>query len=101
MTKPIIELRAAVRAAVDDAIQDALFVSGYLQTCLNCTKFDEQKELCVAANARPPARVIAFGCESFEECEEQPEPEKPATLARTPVVKHGGSFDNWGDDIPF
>lgn len=38
------------------------------QCCPNCSHFDEKNELCTAAKpapARPPARVIAFGCEYF------------------------------------
>lgn len=37
------------------------------RTCVNCMHFDEQREVCKLAGARPPARVIAFGCDSFEE----------------------------------
>ena len=35
------------------------------RTCINCVEFDEPKELCKLANARPPARVIALGCDSY------------------------------------
>jgi hypothetical protein len=34
-------------------------------TCVNCDHFDEPSEQCRLANARPPARVIAFGCSSY------------------------------------
>lgn len=37
------------------------------RTCVNCCHFDETKELCRMANKRPPARVIAFGCEKYED----------------------------------
>lgn len=39
------------------------------KTCINCDYFAEQRELCtmVKPNARPPARIIAFGCEMFTE----------------------------------
>jgi hypothetical protein len=36
------------------------------QTCIHCEHFDEEKELCKLAGKRPPARVIAFGCENFQ-----------------------------------
>lgn len=36
------------------------------RTCVNCHHFDEQLEICKLAGARPPARVIAFGCERFD-----------------------------------
>ena len=39
-----------------------------LPTCLNCFHFTEGSELCDLAKARPPARVIAFGCKEFDYC---------------------------------
>lgn len=40
-----------------------------IQTCINCVKFNEQQEYCAFFRARPPARVIAFGCntKAYEE----------------------------------
>lgn len=36
------------------------------RSCLNCEHFDELNgELCKLAKARPPARVIAYGCEQW------------------------------------
>lgn len=37
------------------------------RSCLTCMNFDEKKEQCTTYKQRPPARVIAFGCDSFEE----------------------------------
>lgn len=37
------------------------------RTCVNCIHFDEGIDFCSIARQRPPARVIAFGCSSFEE----------------------------------
>lgn len=37
------------------------------QTCLVCDHFMEQTEHCMKFNARPPARIIAFGCEGFSD----------------------------------
>lgn len=37
------------------------------RTCLTCLWFDEKTEQCSKAAARPPARVIAFGCPAYEE----------------------------------
>lgn len=37
------------------------------RSCVACTKFDEPSETCTLYQQRPPARVIAMGCESFEE----------------------------------
>lgn len=91
-------------------MSDALFTCGYVQTCLNCSKFDEAKELCKAAGARPPARVIAFGCEAFTEDEEEDVKTQAQTLrANIPpppppndkVVRRLTGFDDLDDDIPF
>lgn len=38
-----------------------------LKTCLNCENFEEHSENCRLVNARPPARVICEGCESWTE----------------------------------
>lgn len=35
-------------------------------TCIHCENFDDATEVCKLAGARPPARVIAQGCESFD-----------------------------------
>lgn len=34
--------------------------------CVHCEHFDAEAETCRNVGARPPARVIAFGCEQFE-----------------------------------
>lgn len=38
-----------------------------VRSCLNCDRFDEPNEMCKLYNQRPPAKVIAFGCDSYEE----------------------------------
>lgn len=38
-----------------------------MTTCLNCSHFDEPREICNKAHKRPPARVIACGCELHQE----------------------------------
>ena len=38
------------------------------RSCVGCLYFDERHgEVCTLAKARPPARIIAFGCESWEQ----------------------------------
>ena len=44
-----------------------LFENGWFSTCLNCHYWQAEKELCGKFNARPPAKIIAFGCEKFSD----------------------------------
>jgi hypothetical protein len=38
------------------------------RSCMSCINFTERTESCLkAGDARPPARVIAYGCEQWEE----------------------------------
>lgn len=41
-------------------------VENAARTCIVCDHFDLPKELCNLNRQRPPARIIAFGCECFE-----------------------------------
>lgn len=45
---------------------------GVQQTCLSCNAFNEETELCGSFNARPPARVIAFGCNHYVDIDDIP-----------------------------
>lgn len=114
------ELREAVREEVAEAVAEAMGECGYTQTCMNCKHFDEPKEHCMFFKpaSRPPARVIAFGCDAFLDASEAiseglrtlipPEPAKPtmhslppsARLKPAEIRKRFG-FDDWDDDIPF
>lgn len=40
--------------------------AGLIHSCLTCDNFDEKAELCELYKQRPPARVIAFGCPSWQ-----------------------------------
>ena len=54
---------ATVLEAVHRAMQN---VEGGFPSCMNCEYFSEVTEGCrLAGGARPPARVIAFGCSKF------------------------------------
>lgn len=35
--------------------------------CPNCLNWNNENETCTLASARPPARVIAFGCTRFDD----------------------------------
>lgn len=37
------------------------------QSCLTCNHFVETTEKCMLNQLRPPAKIIAFGCECYEE----------------------------------
>lgn len=59
----------AISAALQEAGRViAVAITNQIPTCLNCQWFDEGSEACryAGANARPPARVIAFGCPAYE-----------------------------------
>lgn len=38
-----------------------------IKTCINCVNFNEPSESCTLYKAKPPARVIALGCEKWED----------------------------------
>jgi hypothetical protein len=57
------------------AVKRALEVealNGIQQSCLSCIHFNEKEERCNYYGARPPARTIAFGCESYEDGDDIP-----------------------------
>lgn len=37
------------------------------QSCITCDKFDEKEELCTLFKTKPPAKVIVYGCEKWED----------------------------------
>ena len=45
---------------------------GMTTSCISCLHFDEASEICKAFKQRPPARIIAFGCKTYEDKEEIP-----------------------------
>lgn len=62
-----IDLEAAVRNAIRNILERGVAVNEFPYiTCITCMHFDEGKEHCQLYNARPPARVIAFGCPSHD-----------------------------------
>lgn len=48
-----------------------LIEANALNSCLPCKHFDEEHEMCMRHLARPPARVIAYGCQDFDEKENE------------------------------
>jgi len=48
-----------------DSIREA--IDRHTRTCVNCQYFTVATEVCQYAQLRPPARVIACGCECWVE----------------------------------
>lgn len=62
MTKTTLPDPQLVKAITDILIQAKLH-----STCLSCHHFSETDEVCRLAGQRPPARIIATGCPSYQE----------------------------------
>jgi hypothetical protein len=45
------------------------YVLNTAKTCVLCKHFDEPTEICKLNGKRPPAKIIAYGCECFDELE--------------------------------
>lgn len=61
------EARIEISSLCTNAIANVLESTANFpfKTCLRCDNFDEPKELCKLVNMRPPAKVIAYGCDKF------------------------------------
>lgn len=64
-----IDLGYLIKHAVFRAIEDQRHP---FKNCINCTKFDQKNEICNQYKARPPARVIAYGCPEHVDMYEVP-----------------------------
>lgn len=42
------------------------------QTCLFCVSFNEERKLCARYNEYPPAKIIVFGCDKFDDVADIP-----------------------------
>jgi hypothetical protein len=68
MTIETARVREYKALAEDVSTRVAYELERLTRTCVNCINFLEKSEECmIAGYKRPPARVIAFGCEKFEE----------------------------------
>jgi len=63
-------INVALRSELLKLFNQALVEADALKTCITCSEFTEETEICKKFKARPPARVIAFGCSSFFESED-------------------------------
>jgi hypothetical protein len=44
----------------------------FRKNCCNCANFNNQLESCITYKVRPPAKIIAYGCDSFIHIDEIP-----------------------------
>lgn len=58
--------RSAIIAAIGDEVSDRVkqIIENATRSCINCMHFDEASETCgiTTPRQRPPARIIAAGC---------------------------------------
>lgn len=52
--------------ALQAAVEKRGTAVSLFRTCITCMHFVENTEHCSQFGARPPARVIAYGCPSYE-----------------------------------
>jgi len=68
-----IGLEAQIKAVITKHFVNELPFGGLTPSCLSCDHFNEREETCSKANdQRPPARVIAFGCEKYQDNDDIP-----------------------------
>lgn len=53
-------------AGLRAAFQKRMIITDCLQSCIGCFHFNAANENCNLNNMRPPARIIAVGCECYE-----------------------------------
>ena len=69
-TKPTLRLEAHLN--LKSTLERVFKESFPFQSCINCLHFNEKEEICKLYKARPPARVIVFGCSSYADVDEVP-----------------------------
>lgn len=61
------EIDARLVQAVGDALGPlAEAIHDARRSCVTCLNFEMSSEKCLLARKRPPAQVIAFGCDEYE-----------------------------------
>lgn len=68
--KPMPTIRPSSTSSVQYAIEKIFKVREAdfpYRNCLNCINWDHGNEICKMFNARPPATIIVYSCEKYEE----------------------------------
>jgi hypothetical protein len=64
------EREQAIKALSKELCEQLIFIlDTNLRSCLNCTRFEVELEVCNLYDQRPPARIIAKACERWESIE--------------------------------
>jgi hypothetical protein len=61
--KELVERLEVVSNKIIDNMVTACQIA--IKTCVTCDSFNQVKETCNLNGLRPPAKIIAFGCECF------------------------------------
>jgi hypothetical protein len=67
-----IDAKYDIQSAVANAVINIIRDDPIYRSCLNCMYFNEQAELCSKYNQKPPARIIAYACPTWENQDEIP-----------------------------
>ncbi len=66
----ILELKASMNNALTRALENEHHYP--YRNCLSCSHFTEAKELCNYWQAKPPVRVLVYGCEKHNDISDIP-----------------------------
>lgn len=65
------EIETDLREIIKKLVKQVAF-DGAFRSCINCVWWIDKTEQCQKAKARPPAKVIALGCELWEDTKSIP-----------------------------
>lgn len=65
--RDIVTFPSAVNELLMRVLMDNADRGDYFKTCITCTNWRHETELCGLYKQRPPARIIASGCESYND----------------------------------
>lgn len=75
MNTPKREVRDAGFYDLQTAVKkmlDGVDGRGMMKSCLNCTFWREDTEICGKFNQRPPAPIIVNACKEYSDCDDIP-----------------------------